>query len=184
MRKLFTIVAILGLATGLAALTARADGTSVTYVVDGTFSADPILSSTSQSNPGDHFTLTFSVPSDALGPSPVSCPPNECMSLPITPVSFVYTDKTTPSLSLAGTCAPMAPCGTVNFFTPGIGGLFSLTFGDLFTFELVAEGCFVSPSPVSCGGFSNADTSNPEYRRTVYHRRHHERSRRREPFLR
>ena len=62
MRKLFTIVAILGLATGLAALTARVECTGVTYVVDGTFSADPILSSTSQSNPGDHFTLTFSVP--------------------------------------------------------------------------------------------------------------------------
>ncbi len=152
MRKLITILAILGLATGFTALTASAD--TVTYTVNGTFSADPVLPSTSLSNVGDSFTLSFSVDSGALGTSAVSCPPNKCMSQPITPVSFVYTDITTPSLSLDGTCAPMAPCGTVNFFTPGNGGLFTLTFG-AFTFELVAEDCFISTLPAQCGGFTN-----------------------------
>jgi hypothetical protein len=157
MRKLITILALLGLATGFTALTASAD--TVTYMVKGTFSADPILPSTSQSNVGDMFTLSFSVDSGALGTSAVSCPPNLCMSQDITPVSFVYTDITTPSLSLDGTCAPMAPCGTVNFFTPGNGGLFMLVFsdsaGNTFTFELVAEGCFISTLPAQCGGFTN-----------------------------
>jgi hypothetical protein len=165
MRKLIAMLALLGLSTGFAALTASAD--TVTYTVEGTFSAAPPFPTTSIAHLGDMFMLTFSVDSGALGPG-VDCLPNLCMSPNITPVSFVYMDKTTPSLSLDGTCAPMAPCGTVNFFTPGNGGLFSLMFtenGNTFMFELVAENCFISTSPLECGGFTNGippSPSNPE----------------------
>jgi hypothetical protein len=69
MRKLFTVLAVLGLSTGLTAVTASADSTVVSYVVDGTFSAIPMFPSSALSNPGDVFTLTFSVPSDVLGTS-------------------------------------------------------------------------------------------------------------------
>lgn len=157
MRKLLTVLALVGLSTGFTAVTASADST-VSYVVDGTFSATPGFPTTSIANGGDMFTLTFSVDSGALGTSAVSCPPNLCMSPNITPVSFLYKDMTS-GFSLDGTCAPMAPCGTVNFFTPGNGGLFSLMFtgpnGNTFMFELVAEGCFISTSPLECGGFTN-----------------------------
>ncbi|MFY9729831.1 MAG: PEP-CTERM sorting domain-containing protein [Candidatus Acidiferrales bacterium] len=159
MRKLFTIVAILGLATGLAALTARADGTTVTYVVDGTFSADPIFSSTSLSNPGDSFTLTFSVPSDILGPNPLPSGVSDNIG-----VTFTYTDLTTPSLSLSQTCTPTAAASCLNFFTPNQGGLFGLQFtdssGNLFMFELVGAGCFTMPVAANCGGYTN-DTMPP-----------------------
>ena len=159
MRKLFTIVAILGLATGLAALTARADGTTVTYVVDGTFSADPVLPSTSLSNPGDHFTLTFSVPADVLGPNPLPGGMSDDIG-----VSFTYTDLTTPSLSLSQTCTPTAAASCLNFFTPAQGGLFALQFtdssGNVFMFDLFGLGCFIMPVAANCGGFTN-DTTPP-----------------------
>ena len=120
MRKLFTIVAILGLATGLAALTARADGTTVTYAVDGTFSADPVFSSTSLSNPGDNFTLTFSVPSDVLGPNPLPSGISGDIG-----VTFTYTDLTTPSLSLTSqTCTPSAAATMFELLHAQSGGTF------------------------------------------------------------
>ena len=155
MRKLLTILAILGLSISFTALTARAD-TTVDYTVNGTFGSVTGFPSTSLSNAGDSFTLTFDVSSTALGPNPIG----SGMSPGITPVAFVYTDITTPGLSVDGTCAPMAPCGTVNFFTASDGGLFSLSFtgsnGNLFMFELVGEGCFTSPLPATCvGGFTD-----------------------------
>lgn len=151
MRKLLTIVAILVLSTGFAAGVASAD--TVTYTVTGTFSADPVLPSTSLSNPGDSFTLTFSVPSDVLGPNPLP----SGMSGDI-PVTFTYTDLTT-SLVLTQTCTPTAAAACLNFFTPNQGGLFSIMFtdasGNLFMFELLGAGCFMTPVPANCGGYTD-----------------------------
>lgn len=159
MRKLITTLALLGLSTGFAALTASADTTTVTYLVTGTFSADSLFPSTSLSNPGDNFTLTFSVPSDVLGPNPLSSGMSDNIG-----VAFTYTDLTTPSLSLSQTCTPSAAASCLNFFTPSLGGLFGLQFtdssGNLFMFELFGAGCFVTPTPSACGGYSN-DTMPP-----------------------
>jgi hypothetical protein len=152
MRKLLTIVAVLVLSAGFAARIASAD--TVTYTVTGTFSADPVLQSTSLSNPGDAFTLTFSVPSNVLGPNPL---PGGMSGN--TPVTFTYTDLTTPSLSLTQTCTPTAVASCLNFFTPNQGGLFSIMFtdpsGTLFMFELVGAGCFTTPVPSNCGGYTD-----------------------------
>jgi len=148
MRKLLTILALLGVSTGVAALTARAD-TTIAYGVEGTFSAIPGFPSTSQSNDGDSFTLTFSVDSGVLGTSAIG----NSMS-PGVPVTFTYTDITTPGLSLPN------QSGIVNFFTTDGGGLFSVTFtgpnGNIFMFELMGLGCFDMPIPASCvGGFTD-----------------------------
>ena len=148
MRKLLTILTLLGLSIGFAALSASAD-TTVAYSVDGTFSAMPPFSSTSLSNAGDSFSLTFSVDSGVLGTSPI----NNTMS-PNVPVTFTYTDITTPGLSLTGAS------GILNFFTADNGGLFGLVFtgadGNTFMFELFGEGCFDSPLPPTCvGGFTD-----------------------------
>jgi hypothetical protein len=157
MRKLFAILALLGLQVGLTAVTASADSTTVTYTVDGTFSAIPMFPSSALSNPGDVFTLTFSVPSGVLGTMPIG---NDIT--PGSPVMFDYTDKTTPSLSLSETCnlpTVLVPC--LSFFTPTNGGLFSITFtgpnGNIFMFELNALGCLgsSSASPTTCGGFTD-----------------------------
>ena len=151
MRKPFAIVAIWGFAIGLTALTASADSSTVSYVVDGTFSAIPTFPSTALSNPGDVFTLSFSVPSGVLGTMPIGN-----STTPGLPVMFDYTDITTPSLSLSETCSTC-----LNFFTPKNGGLFSITFtgpnGDVFMFELNALGCSgsSSASPTTCGGFTD-----------------------------
>jgi hypothetical protein len=163
MRKLLTILALWGLSTGFAALTASAD--TVTYTVDGTFSAIPNVPpappfppfpSTALSNPNDVFTLTFSVPSDLLGTMPIG---NN--TTPGSPVTFDYKDLTT-GFSLSETCntpTSLVPC--LSFFTPTNGGLFSITFtgpnGNIFMFELNALGCFgsSSASPATCGGFTD-----------------------------
>jgi hypothetical protein len=113
--------------------------------------------STALSNPGDVFTLTFSVSSGVLGTMPIG---NDIT--PGSPVMFDYTDKTTPSLSLSETCntpTVLVPC--LSFFTPMNGGLFSITFtgpnGDIFMFELSALGYLgsSSASPTTCGGFTD-----------------------------
>jgi|HubBroStandDraft_6_1064221.scaffolds.fasta_scaffold24857_4 hypothetical protein len=152
MRKLLTMVAILVSSTGFAARIASAD--TVTYTVTGTFSADPIFSSTSLSNPGDNFTLTFSVPSDVLGSNPLPSGMSDDIG-----VTFTYTDLTTPSLSLSQTCTPTAAASCLNFFTPAQGGLFGLQFtdssGNLFMFELLGAGCFTMPVAANCGGFTD-----------------------------
>jgi hypothetical protein len=156
MRKLFTVLAVLGLSTGLTAVTASADSTVVSYVVDGTFSAIPMFPSSALSNPGDVFTLTFSVPSDVLGTSPIG---NQMT--PGSPVTFEYTDKTTPSFSLSETCSTC-----LSFVMPAAGGLFSITFtgpnGNTFIFELNALGCFgSSATATTCGGFTDGTPGPP-----------------------
>jgi hypothetical protein len=148
MRKLITILVLLGLSTGFVALTANADTTNA-YTVDGTFSALPPFPSTSLSNAGDSFTLTFSVNSGVLGTSMIG----NSMS-PDVPVMFNYTDTTTPGLDLTN------ESGILNFFTSDNGGLFGVTFtgpdGNTFMFELLGLGCFDMPIPSTCvGGFTD-----------------------------
>jgi hypothetical protein len=156
MQKILAILALLGLPVGLTAVTASADTSTVTYTVDGTFSAIPMFPSTALSNSGDVFTLTFSVPSGVLGTMPIG---NDFTAG--IPVMFDYTDKTTPSLSLSETCTPTSLVPCLSFFTPKNGGLFSITFtgpnGNIFMFELNALGCFdsSSASPTTCGGFTD-----------------------------
>jgi hypothetical protein len=147
MRKLITILALLGFSTGFAALTTSAD-TTIAYTIDGTFSATPGFPSTPLSNAGDLFSVTFSVDSGVLGTSPIGLG----MS-PDVPVTFNYTDITTPGFSLTG------ESGIVNFFTAGDGGLLSLMFtgadGNTFLFDLFGEGCDVMPLPTCVGGFTD-----------------------------
>jgi hypothetical protein len=148
MRKLITILALLGLSTGFAALTASAD-TTITYTVDGTFTATPGFPSTSLSNTDDSFSLTFSVDSGVLGTGPIG----STMS-PNVPVTFTYTDITTPGFSLTG------ESGIVNFFTTDAGGLYGLVFtgpdGNTFMLELFGAGCSDVPiAPTCVGGFTD-----------------------------
>jgi hypothetical protein len=160
MRKLFTVLALLGLSIGFTAVTASADST-VSYTVDGTFSATPMFPSTALSNPGDFFTLSFSVPLGVLGTAAI----DNNMTSGI-PVSFDYTDITTPGLSLSETCStptPLVQC--LSFFTPESGGLFSIAFtgpnGNTFMFELQGAGCIGSSAlATTCGGFTNG--ANPK----------------------
>ena len=63
MRKLLTILALLGLAVGISTLSARADG--VTYEVSSTYGPD--VPATSFSGPGSTFTFVFTVPSSVTG---------------------------------------------------------------------------------------------------------------------
>jgi hypothetical protein len=161
MRKLFTIVALLGLSVSVCAQGARADGV-VDYVVSGTFAAITGTPSTSLSHADDAFTLTFSV---NLNSTPLVSN-GFGMTADIT-VPFVFTDMTTPSLSVDGS-------GTLNFFTacspspcpPQIpnGGLFSLLFtgpigpvnnGNSFIFDFVGTdaGFIDGPTPtLNTGG--------------------------------
>ena len=150
MRKLLPILALLGLAIGTTALSAHADG--VDYTVSGVFAAIPDSPSTGQSNPGDSFTFTFSVSSTT--PSPIV----NGMTTPI-PVSFDYTDLTTPGLSQVCTITPTTSCGAVSFFAAGNGGLFGVTFtgtdGNAFMLELFGLGCLDMPPAATCvGGYS------------------------------
>jgi PEP-CTERM motif len=133
MRKLLTILAILGLSISFTALTARAD-TTVDYTVNGTFGLVTGFPSTSLSNAGDSFTITFSVDQALLvsgGAAGVSAP---------IPVSFDYTDflGNMTNFSLTN------QAGTVTFFDESNGGLFQLEFfpagGDDFLLSLSGLG--------------------------------------------
>ena len=131
MRKALTILALLGLAVGISARTASADGV-VDYTVSGAFGST-VFGDTSLSAAGDNFTVTFSVDPADLVSSTVG------MSNAIT-ISLDYTDfvgtSTTVRNSLSG------EPGTVTFFTESQFGLFDLDFfvpspdGDHFTLQL------------------------------------------------
>ncbi len=132
MRKLLTIVAILGLSISFCALAASAD--TVSYSVSGTYASGTPFTSTLLSNPGDSFTFTFSVNSALLGPGPIGGDGSGTI-----PITFNYTD------SLGGTTLFQltGQAGTVNFFDTALGGLFDLDFsfgGDAFTLMLCSTG--------------------------------------------
>jgi hypothetical protein len=122
MRKLLTVLTILGLAVGISALSARADG--VTYTVTSTYASD--TSTTAVSAPGASFTFTFTVPS--------SCPPPSTCSVNLGFVDITGIDVTFSSSTLPGFTA----LGTVSFVPSSIGamgGLFGLTFPGVNTFD-------------------------------------------------
>jgi PEP-CTERM motif len=131
MRKLFRILAILGLAVGVSALSARAD--SVTYKVTSTYASD--VPTTTVSAPGVTFTLVFTVPLTITGDfSPTGT--NGFVDLPPPPVDVTFSAP-----GLTGFTAP-----ATIFFNPvsgGGGGLFSLTFpGNDFDWEFMGPQMF------------------------------------------
>jgi hypothetical protein len=131
MRKLLTIVAILGLSISFFALAASAD--TVTYTITGTYASGAPFTSTMLSNPGDSFTFTFSFDSALLGPGPISL--NQTGDIAI-PGGFNYTDSAGGTIvhSLTG------QAGSVNFANLTALGLFDLDFmfgGDMFILQLM-----------------------------------------------
>jgi hypothetical protein len=134
MRRLFTIVAFLGLPISFCALAASAG--TVDYTVVGTYATGAPFTSTLLSNPGDSFTFTFSFDSALLGPGPI--PGDFTGDIPI-PGGFNYTD------SFGGTTihSLTGQAGSVNFVDTSAGGLFDLDFsfgGDAFTLMLCSTG--------------------------------------------
>jgi len=130
MRKLLTIMAILGLSISFCALAASAD--TVSYTVSGTYATGAPFTSTLLSNPGDSFTFTFSFDSALLGPGPIG----KDMTGDLGPIPFSYTD------SLGGTIVHSltGQAGFVNFADLTALGLFDLDFtfnGDLFVLQLM-----------------------------------------------
>jgi PEP-CTERM motif len=115
MRKLLTILALLGIAASISAREARADG--VTYTVTSTYASD--TSTSTVSAPGASFTFTFTVPSPC---STSSTPP--CSGLPAGFADFPMgsIDVTFSSPTLPGFTAP----ATLSFFSSSLGGLFDL----------------------------------------------------------
>ena len=138
MRKLLTVVAILGLSVGFTALTASAD-TTVDYTVNGTFGSLTGVPSTSISNAGDSFTITFSVDQALLVPGLGT--PGMTAAIPIT---FDYTDFVGSTINFSLT----NQAGMVTFFNQFNEGLFQLEFfpppsGDDFFLNLIG----LNPNP-------------------------------------
>jgi hypothetical protein len=130
MRKLLTIMAILGLSISFCALAASAD--TVSYTVSGTYATGAPFTSTLLSNPGDSFTFTFSFDSALLGTGPIVNPQTGDIAIP---GGFNYTDSSGHSL--------IGQPGSVNFVDTDLGGLFDLDFsfgGDSFTLMLCSTG--------------------------------------------
>lgn len=114
MRKLITILALLGLAASISARGARADG--VTYTVTSTYASD--TSTTAVSAPDATFTFTFTVPSPCSSSSTPLC--SNSGGIANFPAESI--DVTFSSPTLTGFTAP----ATLSFFSSGGGGLFDL----------------------------------------------------------
>jgi len=114
MRKLFAILAVLGLAASISARGARADG--VTYTVTSTYASD--TSTSAVSAPDASFTFIFTVPSPCSSSSTPAC--TNAMGVANFPAESI--DVTFSSATLTGFTAP----ATLSFFSSGGGGLFDL----------------------------------------------------------
>jgi len=148
MRKLPTILAILGLAVGISALSARADG--VTYTVTSTYASD--TSTTAVSAPGASFTFTFTVP------SPCSSSPLTCS------VSAGFVDLTSMVTFSSPTLTGFSDLGTFSFAPLGglSPGLFSLTFPDnTFDWEFMGPQMFNSTLGEFCAGPAGTFCTGP-----------------------
>lgn len=115
MRKLLTILALLGLAASISARSARADG--VTYTVTSTYASD--IPTTGVSAPNESFTFTFTVPSPCSSSSTPACS-NLSMGVANFPAESI--DVTFSSPTLPG----FTSVATLSFFSSGGGGLFDL----------------------------------------------------------
>jgi hypothetical protein len=170
MRKLLTILAILGLAVGISALSARAD--SVTYTVNSTYGSDVPV--TSVSNPGSTFTFVFTVPSPC---SSSSTPP--CAS------SFGFVDLSSVEVTFSSpTSASFTAPASLSFAPSGSGGLFDLetvfgngddflwmffgpqifslnSGGTVATFLTAGSPFPITPGPADLSGSLFADLTNP-----------------------
>lgn len=141
MRKTIGVLALLALAITIGAPVASADGV-VDYTVNGTFGAVTGFPSTTLSNAGDSFTITFSVDPALLGPSVTG---DATGNIPIT---FDYTDFNggTTNFTLTG------QAGIITFFTENDFGLFDIEFfpagGDDFFLQLFgADPGFIPGTP-------------------------------------
>jgi hypothetical protein len=112
MRKLPTILAILGLAVGISALSARADG--VTYTVTSTYASDVPISPVSA--PDASFTFVFTVPSPCTSSTPA------CF---LTPGAVNFTDNIGVTFS-SPTLTGFSSLASLGFAPSGVGGLFDL----------------------------------------------------------
>jgi PEP-CTERM motif len=173
MRKLLTILATLGLAVGISALSARADG--VTYTVNSTYGSDVPV--TSVSNPGSTFTFVFTVPSPCSSSSTPPCASSFGF------VDFLSSiDVTFSSPTLAG----FTSLASVSFAPSGSGGLFDIETvfgnGDDFLWMFFGPQVFnstpgeiclgpagtfctgsfsITPGPADLSGSLFADLTNP-----------------------
>src|SRR5215469_3832618 len=130
MRKILTILALLGLASSFGVSAASAGSVTVDYLVSGTYGSDLAFSSTLLSNQGDSFTVSFSLNSALLGPGPISGD-----SIQNIPITFDYTDSSGGTVVHSLTNQP----GTLTLNDVTLMGLFLIDFnfgGDMFTLDL------------------------------------------------
>ena len=141
MRKLFTIMALLGLAASVSARGARADG--VTYTVTSTYASD--IPTTAVSAPNESFTFMFTVPSPC---SPTSTPP--CSNL-----SIGFANFPTMSIEVTSTLPNFPSLATLSFNPSASGGLFDLEAfpgGGDFVWSFVGPQIFNATPNEICAG--------------------------------
>jgi PEP-CTERM motif len=114
MRKLLTILALLGLAVGISAQGARADG--VTYTVNSTYGSDVPV--TSVSEPNSTFTFVFTVPSSVTGDFSGSGG-----FVDLTSIDVTFSSPTSASFTAGPGTTTTA---TISFAPSGSGGLFDI----------------------------------------------------------
>jgi hypothetical protein len=144
MRKLLTIVALLGLAASINARSTRADG--VTYTVTSTYASD--APTTGVSAPNESFTFTFTVPSPC---SSSSTPPCSNLSAGIANFPAQSIDVTFSSPTLPG----FTSVATLSFFSSAGGGLFDLEAfpgGGDFVWSLIGPQIFNTTLNEICPG--------------------------------
>ena len=134
MRKLLTILAILGLAVGISALSARADG--VTYTVTSTYASD--VPTTSVSAPGASFTFVFTVPSPCTSSTPA------CF---LTPGAVNFTDNigvtfSSPTLTGFSSLASLTFNPNPDGFYPGLFDLEAFPNGGDFEWVFMGDQIF------------------------------------------
>jgi PEP-CTERM motif len=144
MRKLFTILAILGLAVGISALSARADG--VTYTVTSTYASDVPISPVSA--PDASFTFVFTVPSPCTSSTPA------CF---LTPGAVNFTDNigvtfSSPTLTGFSSLASLTFNPNPDGFYPGLFDLEAFPNGGDFEWVFVGDQIFNPGGTGACSG--------------------------------
>lgn len=155
MRKLLTIVALLGLTASISARSARADG--VTYTVTSTYALDAATSPVSA--PGASFTFTFTVPS----PCSLSSMPPCNLSMGVGDFPAQAIDVTFSSPTLPGFTS-LATVTFEPFSASGGGGLFDLEAfpgGGDFVWAFVGPQIFNATANEICPGPAGTFCTGP-----------------------
>jgi hypothetical protein len=145
MRKLLTILAILGSAVGISALSARADG--VTYTVTSTYASD--TSTSPVSAPGASFTFEFTVPSPCSSSSTPAC------SIEPGGVNFINNIDVTfssPTLTGFSSLASLTFNPNPDGFYPGLFDLEAFPNGGDFEWVFVGDQIFNPGGTGACSG--------------------------------